>query len=126
MSLQKFHLICGSMNLLLVVILGAFGAHALKDRLSESMMAVYQTGIQYHFYHAVGLMLVGILAFHINAPSLLKWSGGLMLSGIVLFSGSLYLLAMTETRWLGMITPFGGLAFILSWLLLAIAAYGSL
>ncbi|MEX2524242.1 MAG: DUF423 domain-containing protein [Gammaproteobacteria bacterium] len=124
--MKHLFILLGSLNLMLVVILGAFGAHALGNRLSESMMSVYQTGIQYHFYHAVGLILVGIIAFHISAPTLLKWSGGLMLLGIVLFSGSLYLLTLTETRWLGMITPFGGLAFILSWLLLAIAAYRTL
>lgn len=121
--MKHLFILLGGLNLMLVVILGAFGAHALGDRLGEAMMKVYQTGIQYHFYHAVGLILVGLIAFHINAPTLLKWSGGLMLLGIVLFSGSLYALALTETRWLGMITPFGGLSFILAWLLLAVAAY---
>ncbi len=106
---------------MLVVGLGAFGAHGLKSRLTEDMMSVYQTGVQYHFYHALGLVLIGIIAFHLPASTLLKWSGWTMFAGIVLFSGSLYLLAITQTRWLGMITPIGGLAFIVSWLLLAIA-----
>jgi len=121
--MTKFYLIAGTINALLVVVLGAFGAHALKGRLTEAMLAVYQTGIQYHFYHAVGLVLLGLIALHINSPVMLKWSAGLMLAGIVLFSGSLYLLAITGTRWLGIITPFGGTAFILAWLLLAVAVY---
>lgn len=106
---------------MLVVALGAFGAHGLKSRLTEDMMSVYQTGVQYHFFHALGLILVGIIAFHLPSSTWLRWSGWTMLIGILIFSGSLYLLAITQTRWLGMLTPIGGLAFIVSWLLLAIA-----
>jgi len=119
--MSKLFILLGSLNAMLVVGLGAFGAHGLKSRLTEDMMSVYQTGVQYHFYHALGLVLIGIIAFHLPASTLLKWSGWTMFAGIVLFSGSLYLLAITQTRWLGMITPIGGLAFIVSWLLLAIA-----
>ena len=86
------------------------------------MLAVYQTGVQYHFYHALGLLIIGIAASHLPASASLKWSARLMLAGIVLFSGSLYLLAVTDIRWLGMITPLGGMAFIIAWLLLAKAA----
>lgn len=111
----------GSINAALVVMLGAFGAHALKARLSEQMMAVYQTGIQYHFYHALGLLLLGLIAFHLPASSWLKWSGCLMFAGIILFSGSLYALALSNIRWLGAITPIGGTAFILAWLCLTVA-----
>lgn len=111
----------GSINAALSVILGAFGAHALKAKLTEQMLNVYQTGIQYHFYHALGLIVIGLLALHLPASSWLKSSGWLMLSGIILFSGSLYMLALTNIRWLGAITPVGGLAFILAWLTLTIA-----
>ena len=124
-STAKLLLILGSLNAALVVMLGAFGAHALKARLSEQMMAVYQTGIHYHFYHALGLLIVGLVAFHLPASSWLKWSGCLMFAGIILFSGSLYLLALTNIRWLGAITPIGGTAFILAWFFLALAVVKS-
>ena len=117
----KFFLILGGINAALVVLLGAFGAHALKARLSAEMLAVYQTGVHYHLFHALGLIAVGLVATQIPASAYLKWSGWLMLVGIILFSGSLYVLSVSGLRWLGMVTPFGGLAFILSWTLLVIA-----
>ncbi|MDO8704230.1 MAG: DUF423 domain-containing protein [Sulfuricaulis sp.] len=117
----KFFLILGSINAALVVLLGAFGAHALKARLPADMLAVYQTGVHYHLFHALGLIAVGLVATQIPASAYLKWSGWLMLAGIVLFSGSLYVLSVSGLRWLGMVTPFGGLAFILSWTLFVIA-----
>lgn len=121
--MPKLALFLGSINAVLVVILGAFGSHGLKARLSAEMLTVFQTGVQYHFYHAIGLIIIGIVAFHIPGSALLKWSAWIMLTGIILFSGSLYILAITNLRWLGMITPIGGLAFIISWLLLAIATF---
>jgi uncharacterized membrane protein YgdD (TMEM256/DUF423 family) len=121
----KLLLVLGSLNAALAVILGAFGAHALKARLSEQMLAAYQTGVQYHFYHALGLLIVGVLVMHLPSSSWLKWSGLLMFSGVILFSGSLYLLALTNIRWLGAITPLGGTAFITAWVLLAVAVYRS-
>jgi len=117
----KFFLILGSINAALVVLLGAFGAHGLKERLTAEMLAVYQTGVHYHLFHALGLLAVGLVATQIPASAYLKWSGWLMLAGIVLFSGSLYVLSVSGLRWLGMVTPFGGLAFILSWTLFVIA-----
>ncbi len=120
-STTKLLLLLGSLNAALAVMLGAFGAHALKTRLSEHLMAVYQTGVQYHFYHALGLLLVGLIAFHLPVSNWLKLSGWLMFAGIILFSGSLYMLALTNVRWLGAITPFGGMAFILAWFFLAFA-----
>ena len=120
-STTKLLLLLGSLNAALAVMLGAFGAHALKTRLSEQMMTVYQTGVQYHFYHALGLLLVGIITFHLPVSNWLKLSGGLMFVGIILFSGSLYMLALTNIRWLGVITPLGGTAFILAWFFLALA-----
>jgi uncharacterized membrane protein YgdD (TMEM256/DUF423 family) len=125
-TMTKFFLFLGSVNMFLVVILGAFGAHGLKERLSPEMMAIYQTGIQYHFYHAIGLLIVSILSFFLQMSSLIQWSGLLMLAGIVLFSGSLYLLSITEVRWLGAITPVGGTAFVAAWFLLAVASLKAL
>lgn len=120
--MQRFAIFAGSINAMLAVILGAFGAHGLKDRLSDAMLQVYQTGVQYHYYHSLGLILIGLVAFRITDSKALKWAAWLMLAGIILFSGSLYLLAITNVRWLGFITPFGGTSFIIAWLLLAIAA----
>jgi len=118
--MAKFYLLLGSINALLVVLIGAFGAHGLKARLTVENMAVFQTGVQYHFYHAVGLILVGLIATQLSSPPYLRWSAWLMIMGIILFSGSLYALSITNIRWLGMITPIGGMAFILAWLMLTI------
>ncbi len=111
----------GSINALMAVMLGAFGAHALKSRLSPEMMEIFQTGVQYHFYHALGLLVVGIIAYHLPDSGWLKWSGWLMLAGIIIFSGSLYILSTTGIKWLGAITPIGGTAFIVAWILLTVA-----
>ena len=117
----KVFLILGGFNAALVVLLGAFGAHALKARLSAEMLAIYQTGIHYHLFHALGLIAVGLVATQIPASAYLRWSGWLMLAGIILFSGSLYVLSVSGLRWLGMITPFGGVAFIAAWIVFVIA-----
>jgi uncharacterized membrane protein YgdD (TMEM256/DUF423 family) len=119
----KIFLLLGSLNAMLAVILGAFGAHALKAKLSRELLAVYQTGVQYHFYHSLGLLAVGMLMLWLPANALLKYSGGAMVAGIVFFSGSLYLLSVTGLRLLGAVTPVGGLCFIVAWLLLAIAVW---
>jgi uncharacterized membrane protein YgdD (TMEM256/DUF423 family) len=117
----KLFLLLGSANAALAVTLGAFGAHALKARLDDALMKVYQTGIEYHFYHALGLILVGIIAMNLPVNTWLKSAGWMMFLGIILFCGSLYLLSILNLRWLGMITPLGGLLFILSWSSLFIA-----
>jgi uncharacterized membrane protein YgdD (TMEM256/DUF423 family) len=117
----KLFIAIGAVAGALGVVLGAFGAHALKARLSPELLAVYQTGVQYHLWHALALVAIGIVALHLPASVPLKWAGWLMLAGIVLFSGSLYLLAATGSRWLGAITPLGGAAFIAAWLALAYA-----
>ena len=117
----KIFLLLGSLAMMFAVGLGAFGAHGLKDKLSADMLVVYRTGVDYHFYHALGLLALGMIAAHLPESDLVKWSGGLMAAGIVLFSGSLYLLALTGTRWLGAITPLGGAAWIVAWALLAAA-----
>lgn len=111
----------GSINAMLAVILGAFGAHGLKRMVTPDMLAIFHTGVEYQFYHALGLLAVGLLLLHHSASAALKWSGWLMFSGVILFSGSLYLLVLTDERWLGAVTPVGGVAFILSWLLMIIA-----
>lgn len=111
----------GSINALISVLLGAFGAHALKSRLSADMMAIFETGVQYHFYHALGLLAVGLIACHLPESTWLRWSGWLMFAGILIFSGSLYILSTTGIKWLGAITPIGGTAFIIAWVLLTIA-----
>lgn len=117
----KIFLLLGSLAMMFAAGLGAFGAHGLKDKLSADMLAVYRTGVDYHFYHALGLLALGMIAAHLPESDLVKWSGALMAAGIVLFSGSLYLLALTGTRWLGAITPLGGAAWIVAWALLAAA-----
>lgn len=121
----KIFLLLGSVSALLAVMLGAFGAHALKSKLNADMLAVFQTGVQYHFYHALGLLAVGLIAAQIPESAALKWSGWLMFAGIVIFSGSLYVLSTSGIRWLGAITPIGGVAFIAAWALLAIAVLQS-
>ena len=112
----------GALAAALAVVLGAFGAHALKARLDAGMLAIWQTGVQYHFWHALGILLVGVLAFQQPQNGWLVWSGALLAAGIVVFSGTLYLLALGAPKWLGAITPIGGLAFILGWLALVLAA----
>lgn len=104
----------------LAVALGAFGAHALKARLSAEMLAIWRTGVEYHFYHALALLLLGILARQTPSP-LLNASGYCFAIGILLFSGSLYALALSEVRILGAVTPFGGLLFLAGWVLLGYA-----
>jgi uncharacterized membrane protein YgdD (TMEM256/DUF423 family) len=122
MAAARFFLIAGALSAALAVVLGAFGAHGLRGRLPADLLAIYQTGCQYHVYHALGLLAVGLLGLHLPASTALRASGWLMLAGTLLFSGSLYLLAITGQRWLGAITPLGGVAFIGAWLLLAWAA----
>ncbi|MCX7184181.1 MAG: DUF423 domain-containing protein [Nitrosospira sp.] len=117
--MPKTFLMLGAINAFLCVAFGAFGAHGLKQRLSVDMLAVYQTGVQYHFYHALGLIVVGLVLLHLPKSRPVVLSGWLMLTGIVLFSVSLYALSLTGIRGLGMITPFGGVAFLSAWALLA-------
>jgi uncharacterized membrane protein YgdD (TMEM256/DUF423 family) len=124
-STAKLFLTLGAFAAMLAVIVGAFGAHALRAKVPADLLAVYNTGVQYHFWHALGLLAIGLAAFHLRDPALLLWAGWLMLAGIVLFSGSLYVLAVTGVRWLGAITPFGGTAFIAAWALFAWAVVKS-
>ncbi len=102
---------------------GAFGAHALKTRLEPDLMAVYQTAVQYHFWHALGLLAVGVLLIQRPESGALAWSAWLLVAGLVLFSGSLYALALTGVRAFGAVTPVGGVAFLAGWAALAWAAW---
>ncbi len=113
----------GPLSALLAVGFGAFGTHGLRGQLDDYHLGVYHTAVQYHFYHALGLTLIGLALQRYPLSRLLQWSGSLMLAGTLLFSGSLYLLALLGSRWLGMVTPFGGLLFIASWLLFGLALF---
>lgn len=119
--MKKF-VIIGSINMALVVALGAFGAHGLEGKIAEKLMGYWQTAVEYHMAHALGLIVLGLFASKFTTiPSLLKTACWLLLIGIILFSGSLYIMALTEAK-LGLITPTGGVAFVVGWILAAIAA----
>ena len=120
---MKLFIMMGSLNAFLGVALGAFGAHGLKTKVSPEMLTVWQTGVQYHLVHALGLVLIGILCHLMPEIILLRNAGWFLLLGIVLFSGSLYVLALSGVRGIGMITPLGGIAFLIGWLLLVVAAW---
>jgi len=113
----RLFLALGGLTALIGVALGAFGAHALRERLSAEMLAVWRTGVEYQLVHALGLIAVGVVVIALPNSDLLKWSGWLMLAGILLFSGSLYALALTGARGFGALTPAGGAAFIVAWAL---------
>lgn len=102
--------------LAIAVAAGAFGAHALKNVLSPERLQIWQTAVQYHAWHALGLMLIGLVSAYFQID--LKLPAALLLAGIFIFSGSLYTLCLTNIGWLGAITPFGGVAFVLGWILL--------
>jgi len=118
--LQTF-VVLGSILMLLAVAIGAFGAHALKSRIAPDKLKIYEVGVQYHIAHALGLILVGILQKNYPDTQLLGTAGWFMLAGVVLFSGSLYALSLVKARFLGPITPLGGLCFMIGWALIAIS-----
>ena len=110
--------------LALATVLGAFGAHALKAQLAPDRLQVYETAVRYHFFHALGLLGIGLtLRFVTTAP--VRWAALLVLVGVVLFSGSLYALTFGAPRPLGIVTPFGGLALIVGWISYAIGLWRS-
>ncbi len=117
----KIFVVLGAINAFLAVGLGAFGAHALKAKLSPEMLTIWQTAVQYHLPHAVGLIAVGILIHLLPHGQFLSWAGWLLVAGMLLFSGSLYVLALSGLRWLGAITPLGGVALLGAWAALAAA-----
>lgn len=119
---RKF-ITAGAVSAALAIGLGAFGAHALAARLTPEMLDVYHTAVLYHLFHSLGLPVAALVCFLKPQSRAAAVSGWLMVAGVVLFCGSLYLLAVTGVRWLGAVTPLGGLAFIASWLLMAVAAF---
>lgn len=121
--MAKFALMVGSLSGLFAVVFGAFGAHALKARLSVESLSAFQTGVQYQMFHALALVMTGLLLLQFRDSTSLAWAARLFFAGIVLFSGSIYLLTLTDMRWPGPITPLGGLCFIAAWAMLANAAY---
>jgi uncharacterized membrane protein YgdD (TMEM256/DUF423 family) len=121
--MAKLFITLASLSGMLAVTLGAFGAHGLRGKLDDYAMGVFETAVQYHFYHALALLAVGIIALSQPQTTLLKSSGWLFIVGTVIFSGSLYVLALTGTKWLGAVTPLGGLAFIGGWACLATASW---
>ncbi|AQU80357.1 MULTISPECIES: DUF423 domain-containing protein [Planococcus] len=121
---MKFFLIAGAVNALLSVAFGAFGAHLLEGRVADKYLDTWQTAVQYQMFHSIGLIVVAILMSStlLGSLSSLSWAGYLMLAGIVIFSGSLYVLSLTGIGVLGAITPIGGIAFIAAWIMVIIAA----
>lgn len=124
--MQKTYLIIGTILAGISVILGAFGAHGLKSMVPAETVASYQTGVQYQMYHALALLLIGSLYSRLEG-SLVNWAGMLFLGGVVLFSGSLYLMASLKAvnkvagTGIGILTPLGGILFIAGWILLLIS-----
>jgi len=110
----------GALMMALSVIFGAFGAHALKNVLDENMTKVYHTAVQYQFYHSLGMFVVAFVAY-INDDKKVKIAGYLMIISTAIFCGSLYTMTITELKWLGIITPVGGVGFIISWILLLLS-----
>lgn len=115
--------ITGSIFMALAVALGAFGAHIVQNQLTPEMYDVYQTAVEYHFYHSLGILTLGAVMLHTAPSKWLRWSGISLFTGILVFSGSLYIYTLTGARWLGMITPLGGVAFIVGWVFLAVGIW---
>jgi len=124
--MQRTFTLLGAISGFLAVAAGAFGAHALKARLGAGLLEVFETGARYQMYHALALLAVAAALTRSTAsPCLLAWAGWLFVGGTVLFSGSLYALALTGVRVLGAITPLGGVAFLAGWACFALAAWKS-
>ena len=115
-------LLLGALSALIGVAMGAFGAHGLKNTITMEMLTVYQVGVTYQMWHSLGLIGIALIHRQASGSKLVNWAGWLMFAGISLFSGSLYLLALLNLNWLGMITPIGGVCFLTAWLLIALFA----
>ncbi len=120
--IMKVFIILGALNAFLSVALGAFGAHGLEKMVEPKYLETWNTGVQYQMFHAGGLLIIGVLLSKLPGNALLSWSGWFMLIGIIIFSGSLYVLVLTKIGVLGAITPIGGVSFLVAWVLLIIAA----
>jgi uncharacterized membrane protein YgdD (TMEM256/DUF423 family) len=114
----KIIITTGAVFMALAVALGAFGAHIVQDILTPDRFDVYQTAVEYHFCHALGLLFLGVVTLQVPENKWLSFSGYSLIAGIIIFSGSLYVLTLTDTGWLGAVTPVGGIAFILGWIFL--------
>ena len=119
--MMKVFIILGALCTMMAVGTGAFGAHGLEGKLSDKYMSVWEKAVNYQMYHGLGLILIGIISGTTSIN--VNWAGWLLFFGIVLFSGSLYILALTQIRILGAITPLGGVLFIVGWLMLIIATF---
>ena len=116
-KISRNFIVLGAIGGFLSVAFGAFGAHAIKQWISTDLMAIYQTAVTYQMYHSLGLVFIGLIYQHYQ-NTLIKIAGWLMLTGMVIFSTSLYVLTLSGIRWLGAITPIGGSLLLLAWLLL--------
>lgn len=117
---SRLWLALGALNGFLAVALDAFAAHGLQGRLTEHMLSVFDKGVDYQGFHALALLITGLLLLHDPHSRPIRWAGALFLFGILLFSGSLYTLALTGARGWGAITPSGGMAFLLGWALMGL------
>ncbi len=125
MDRYNVFLFMASLSAFLGVAMGAFGAHMMRATLGSEMMAVYQTAVNYQMWHALGLSMVAILLRFNPDSMLLAWAGWLLVTGIILFSGSLYALSISGVRWLGAVTPLGGTSFLIAWILIMVFAVQS-
>lgn len=119
--MMKVFIILGALCTMMAVGTGAFGAHGLEGKLSDKYMSVWEKAVNYQMYHGLGLIMIGIISGTTSIN--VNWAGWLLFFGIVLFSGSLYILALTQIRILGAITPIGGILFIVGWFMLIIATF---
>ncbi len=122
--MDRIFLALGAISAAISVAAGAFGAHALRARLSPDLLAIFETGARYEMYHALGIVAAGWALVRCPGAAA-AWAGWLFVAGTLLFSGSLYALALTGVRALGAVTPLGGVAFIAGWIALAVAALGA-
>lgn len=120
--MEQLFFVLGAISGAIAVVLGAFGAHALRSSLSPDKLTTFETGVRYEMYHAVALLAVSLAMTRDSGSGLLITAGVMFVLGTMLFSGSLYLLVVTKARWIGAITPLGGIAFIAGWLALALSA----
>ncbi len=121
--MPKTFLLLGTINTFICIALGAFGAHGLKQILTTDKLAVFEIGVQYHLYHALGMLVIGLLLLYFPKSRMIAASGWLMLLGIMLFSGTLYVTSLTEISGMGIVAPFGGTSFLSAWALLTYAIW---
>ncbi|HIO54926.1 MAG TPA: DUF423 domain-containing protein [Chromatiales bacterium] len=119
-------ILIGAISALTSIALGAFAAHAIQDQLTVANLAIYATANDYHMMHSLALLLIALLLPHATSPALITRAGLTLLVGMLIFSGSLYLLALLDLRWLGAITPIGGVLLMIGWAILAFAGWQQL